>query len=251
MEPILEPESRRESKPQPKPKPAVDVLERSDLRDAYAGLYAGVIYDALRFDLNWPRPFVVHAAVKPLWSLPRGAILFGPAFTCTGARVLDERHVDDTVRIRMFRSFTPGCVQVIDAGGDASVAHFGDISGRLARKFGATGAVVDGWTRDARRLEEDRFPVFCRGAQPIDAFGRWQIVDYQQPIALSGIEGPVPVRPGDLVYGDPDGVIVVPQDLAERVAYLASQRLAREDEVRRALEGTDDVQSLYDRIGRW
>jgi regulator of RNase E activity RraA len=222
-----------------------------DLHARYARLYLGVVYDALRFDVKLGRPFVVHRAVKPIWEQRPGEVLFGHAFTCRGARVLEPEHLDDTVRIRMFRDFTPGCVQVIDTGGDDGVAHFGDISGKLARKFGATGAVIDGYTRDARILAEDRFQVFCRGTSPVDAYGRWQIVSWNEPVTLPGTEGVVAVRAGDWVVGDADGVSVIPHDLGESVCALAEARVAREDLVRAELAGADDVQALYDRIGRW
>jgi 4-hydroxy-4-methyl-2-oxoglutarate aldolase len=222
-----------------------------DLYRRYARLYLGLVYDALRFDLKVDRAFVVHRAIKPTWTPGPDESLFGPAFTCRGQRVLEPEQIDDTVRIRMFRGFTPGCVQVIDTGGDDTVAHFGDISGKLARRFGARGAVVDGYTRDARILHEDRFPIYCRGTQPTDAYGRWQIVEYGTPVTLPGPEGTVAVRPGDCIFGDPDGVIVIPRELAETVCGLAETRLAREDQVRRELVAADDVQELYDRIGRW
>lgn len=221
------------------------------LCDRYERLYAGVVYDAMCFDVRHPHPFVVHRDVKPVWPPGSRPVLFGPAFTCRGERVRDAGHLDDTVRLRMFDAFTPGCVQVLDTGGDDSVAHFGDISGKFARRAGAVGAVIDGFTRDARLLEQDRFPVFCRGTQPVDAFGRWQIVAYQVPVTLDGIEGRVPVAPGDYVFGDPDGVLVIPQALGERVCLLAEERLAREEEVRRRLGGPEDVLSLYQEIGRW
>ena len=221
------------------------------LQQRYAGLYAGLIYDAMRFDVRYKRSFVVHASLKPAWRLAPGQVLFGHAFTCRGERVQDAEHVDDTVRIKMFRDMTAGCVQVIDCGGDESVAHFGDISGKIARKFGAAGAVVDGLTRDVRILEEDHVPLFGKGVQPIAALGRWHIVAYQEPIRLAGIEGPVEVEPGDYLFGDPDGVLVIPRALGGTVCKLALARKVREDEVRRELAATDDIQALYDRIGRW
>lgn len=224
-----------------------------DLRERLCRLYAGVIYDAVRFDMSWPHPFVVHREIRPLWPAPPGpgGVLCGPAFTCRGERVLDPASLDDTVRIRMFRSFTPGCVQVIDTGGDDTVAHFGDISGKLARRFGAAGAVIDGYTRDARILGEDRFPVFCRGIQPQDAYGRWQIVSYQEPVFLSGPEGRVSVSPGDWIFADADGVMVLPAAQAAKICTLAEARGAREETVRARLLETHDVQALYDEIGRW
>jgi regulator of RNase E activity RraA len=222
-----------------------------ELRERFLRLYLGVVYDALRFDVNEREPFVLHRAIKPSYPLRAEESVFGPAFTCRGERVLDPAHVDDAVRIRMFQSFTAGCVQVIDAGGDDSVAHFGDISGKLARKFGAVGAVIDGYTRDARILEHDRFPVFCRGTQPTDAYGKWQIVEYQVPVLVAGSEGRVRIAPGDYVYGDGDGVIVIRADRVNEVCRLAEARVERENLVRRELRETTDIQALYDRIGRW
>lgn len=220
------------------------------LRQRYERLYAGLVYDAMTFDVRYPEPFVVHHALGALGA-PSDQVVCGPAFTCRGEPVRSSEHINDLVRIEMFRSFTPGCVQVIDTGGDESVAHFGDISGKLAREHGAVGAVIDGYTRDVRILLRDGFPVFCRGAQPIDAFGRWQIVEYQQPVWLPGVDGRVRVRPGDWMFAEADGVLVVPAELAERVCGLAEQRLEQEDEVRRRLTGTADIVSLYHEVGRW
>jgi len=59
------------------------------------------------------------------------------------------------------------------------------------------------------------------------------------------------VLPGDYVFGDPDGVLVIPRDLAEDVCRLAEERLARENMVRDRLKGATDIQQLYDEIGRW
>lgn len=222
-----------------------------ELSQRFAKLYSGVIYDAMRFDLDLATPFVVDEHIKPAWAMPGGRVLFGPAFTCRGEPVHHRSDIDDTIRIRMFERFFSGCVQVIDTGGNSAVAHFGDVSGKIARKFGCVGAVIDGFTRDLRILEQDRFPVFCRGAQPIDAFGRWQIVSYQEPISLCGPEGAVPVNPGDYIFGDPDGVQVLPGAQVERICMAAEERLQRENMVRRRLAETDDIQALYDQIGRW
>ncbi|MFN8588871.1 MAG: RraA family protein [Burkholderiaceae bacterium] len=220
------------------------------LKQRYERLYAGLVYDAMTFDVRHPHPFVVHHAVRAAWPIGDRAVC-GPAFTCRGERVREEAHVRDMVRIEMFDSFTPGCVQVIDTGGDESVAHFGDISGKLARQHGAVGAVIDGFTRDLRILEKDDFPVFCRGAQPIDAFGRWQIVEYQKPVWMPGVDGRVRVEPGDWIFADGDGVMAIPAALAERVCELAERRGEQEDEVRRRLLQSRDPVALYHEVGRW
>lgn len=227
----------------------MDKLE--NLRQRFEKLYSGVIYDAMHHDIAYPKPFVVDRAIKPGWKLQKGQVLFGHAFTCKGQRVLHERDIDETVRLGMFREFTNGCVQVIDTNGDDTAAHFGDISGKIARKFGCRGAVVDGNTRDARLLEEDQFLIFCRGIQPIDAYGKWQIVEYQTNVFLSGIQGKVVVSPNDYVYGDSDGVLVIPSLLVEEVCTLAEERLVKEDLVREKLRDYSDIQKLNDEIGSW
>lgn len=221
------------------------------MRKDFEKLYSGLVYDAMSFDLEVPYSFVLAREVKPAWRLGRGPVVFGPAFTCRGAAVRAPEHVDDLVRIEMFRHFRSGCVQVIDTGRDRRVAHFGDISGKLARKFGAVGAVIDGYTRDLSILEQDEFPVFCRGVVPVDAFGRWQIVEYQTPVTLPGLDGDVVIRPDDYVFADADGCSVIRRDDVERVLVCATSRLERENRVREELARTDDVEKLYHEIGRW
>jgi regulator of RNase E activity RraA len=226
-------------------------LETQALRTRFEALYCGVVYDALRFDLAHPQPFVVDMAIKPAFRTPAVPVLFGHAFTCKGRLVQQQADIDDTVRIAMFREFTAGCVQVIDTGGDQTVAHFGDISARIARKFGAAGAVIDGNARDLRFIEQLGFPLWVRGVQPVDAYGKWQIVEYQGAITLKGIQGPVTVLPGDYIFADPDGVLVIPYALAEEASSAAEVRLARENLIREQVAVEDDIQSLNDKIGRW
>jgi 4-hydroxy-4-methyl-2-oxoglutarate aldolase len=224
-------------------------MDVEDLRERFGNLYSGLIYDAMRHDIQYAGNFVAHRAIKPL--SPEVSHIFGPAFTCTGRRVSAEDSINESVRLGMFQSFTQGCIQVIDSGNDDTVAHFGDISGRIARKFGSNGAVVDGYTRDARLLNQDEFPTFCRGIQPIDAYGRWQITEYQVDISLSANEGSILVSPGDFVYGDPDGVLIIPRHLAAEVCSLAEKRFATERLIRDKIRDYSDIQLLNDEVGRW
>ena len=152
-------------------------------------LYAGVIYDTMVFDLKIKKNFMLRKEVKPCWNFSE--VLFGPAFTCKGEKVLDQEHIDDTVRLKMFQKFYDGCVQVISSGGYREVAEFGDISGKIARKFGAVGAVVDAPTRDVKLIEQDSFMLFSDGVQCTDAYGKWQITEFEVPVIMPGIHGNV------------------------------------------------------------
>lgn len=219
------------------------------LVEGFSKLYSGVIYDAMIFDLKVKKPFLLRKNIKPSWDFDD--VLFGPAFTCKGEPILDENHIDDTIRIKMFQSFYNGCVQVISSGGFREVAEFGDISGKIARKFGAVGAVVDAPTRDVKMIKADRFKLFSDGVQPVDAYGKWQITEFEVPIVIPGIQGDVEVNPGDYIYGDPDGVIVIPKELVHDVLEKASVRLKKENIIRKEIKSTDDIQKLYDKVGRW
>ena len=219
------------------------------LKQGYSELYAGVVYDSMIFDIKYCKPFVLSKNIKPAYDFEE--VLFGPAFTCKGVKVLDKSHIDDTVRIKMFQKFYKGCVQVISSGGFREVAEFGDISGKIARKFGAQGVVLDAPTRDLKLIKKDKFPIFSDNSQPIDAYGKWQITEFEVPITMPGLDGIVEVSPGDYIFGDPDGVIIIPENLAEDVMISAKNRLIKENKVREELLNTNDIQELYDRVGRW
>lgn len=220
-----------------------------ELADRYEKLYSGVIYDSMIFDLGYDKPFVVSHRIK---NRTHRGTYFGQAFTCSGAKVNSLSELDDSVRIKMFDEFYDGCIQVIDTGTNRTVAHFGDISGKLARKFGAKCAVIDGYTRDADILSKDEYSVFCRNTTPIDAFERWQIVNYQCDITLPAMnKGEIKVTSRDFLFCDGDGVLVIEANIVNDVLELAEKRNQREDMVRKEILNTDDIQELYDRIGRW
>ena len=224
-------------------------MSNNDFAERYKKLYAGVVYDALAFDLKVKENFLLRKEIKPAWNFTD--VLFGPAFTCKGERVLDASHIDDTVRLKMFQSFYEGCVQVISSGGYRDVAQFGDISGKIARKFGAAGAVIDAPTRDIKLISDDGFRLFSDGVQSTDAYSKWQITEYEVPIVMPGIHGDVEINPGDYIFGDTDGVIVIAKDIAEEVLELAEKRLQRENLVRQEIYNTNDILELNDRVGRW
>ena len=78
-------------------------MMNEQLVERYKKLYCGVVFDAMTFDLKVRYSFMIAKAVKPCWDFKD--VLFGPAFTCKGERVLDPEHIDDTVRIKMFQKF--------------------------------------------------------------------------------------------------------------------------------------------------
>ena len=200
------------------------MLNNKDIK-LFENLYSGVIYDSLIFDLKYEKPFLLNSKIKKVSGKNQNYV--GPAFTCSGKAVHKPSQIKDHIRIEMFKKFFKGCFQVIATDGDSSVAHFGDISGIIAKKFGAIGAVIDGNTRDLELLKKNNFPVFCKDVFPVDAYGRWQIVEFNKPIFFNGQNGDVQINPGDIIFADNDSVISINSNIAKEVLALSLKRLKK------------------------
>ena len=111
-------------------------------------------------------------------------------------------------------------------------AAWGEIMTVTARMRGAVGAVLDGYHRDTHRVLAQDMPVFSRGCFAQDASVRASVHDFRVPIEIDGIL----INPGDLIIGDIDGVLVVPQEIEDEVLEQAILKAAAEDTTRRAIE---------------
>lgn len=121
----------------------------------------------------------------------------------------------------------------IAGGGAMRCAYWGEILTATARSRGAAGAVVDGFHRDTPKVLEQTWPVFSRGRFAQDSRVRTQVADYRCPIEI----GEVWIEPGDLVFGDIDGVVIIPAKHEEAVIERALEKAARENTVRQEIEG--------------
>lgn len=121
----------------------------------------------------------------------------------------------------------------IATGGTGRCAYWGELLTATARTRGAVGAVVNGYHRDTPQVLEQSWPVFSRGPWAQDSSVRTQVVDFRCPIEI----GQVTIRDGDLIFGDVDGVLVIPQEVAGQVIEKALEKAAGEKKVRAAIEG--------------
>lgn len=228
------------------------MLNKKDIK-LFTNLYSGVIYDALIFDLKYEKPFLLNSQIKKFSGKNQSYV--GPAFTCFGKSVYKPSEIKDYIRIEMFKKFFKGCFQVIATDEDDTVAHFGDISGMIAKKFGAIGVVIDGNTRDLDLLKKNNFPVFCKDVFPVDAYGKWQIVEHGKPILINGKNGVVQINPGDIIFADNDSVISINAKIAKEVLALSLKRLKKENLIRKKIKKlspkAENVQKMYKTIGRW
>ena len=125
----------------------------------------------------------------------------------------------------------PGEIYVA-TGGSMNCAAWGEIMTATARMRIGAGAIIDGFHRDTPRVIEQSWPVFSRGRFAQDAAVRSKVVDFRCPIEIGGVR----ISPGDLIFGDLDGVVVIPRSVEDEVVELALKKAAGEKVVRKAIE---------------
>jgi len=125
------------------------------------------------------------------------------------------------------------------------IAPWGELLSTAAVARGAAGCVTDGLVRDVRQIREMRFPVFCGGIGPLDTKGRARMVERDVPVQCAGVL----VRPGDLVFGDVDGVVVVPRVHEAVVLQRALDKVKGENLSRDALRQGEKLADVFRRLG--
>ncbi len=133
----------------------------------------------------------------------------------------------------------------IAAGGTKRCAYWGELLTATARTRGAAGAVLNGWHRDTPQVLEQKWPVFSCGCYAQDSSVRTQVVDFRCPIEI----GQATVREGDLIFGDVDGVIAIPKEVADIVIEKALEKAAGEKAVRKAIENGMSATAAFEKFG--
>lgn len=169
-------------------------------------------------------------------------VVIGRAMTVVEADGTEEKPFG-----RMFEALDdlkPNEVYVC-GGASPRYALWGEMMSTRALKLGAAGAVVDGYSRDTRGILRLNFPAFSRGRYAQDQGVRGHVVDFRVPIRF----GNVTVRPGDIVFGDLDGVCVVPRE-AEAEAFTRALEKARGEKLlQRALENGMSTVEAFRKFG--
>lgn len=150
------------------------------------------------------------------------------------------------VEIALVDDLRPGEVPVLACDGPSErIAPWGELLSTASRARGAAGCVTDGLVRDVRQIREMRFPVFAGGIGPLDTKGRARMVERDVTVQCAGVT----VRPGDLVFGDVDGVVVIPQEAEAEVVRRALEKVSGETDTRAALERGEKLADVFRRIG--
>ncbi len=194
--------------------PRVNTLS-AELVDAVMGVDPATIGHFIHFG-------ALHHQIKPLW---RPVKIAGPAFT------VRTPAMDTTMLHRCYEMLQPGDVLVVDRSGDMIHAGFGGVTAYAAKMRGVAGVIVDGLVTDVREIEEYRLPVFARGLAALTSKMLGVGGDINVPVTVGGAI----VRPGDLVFGDDNGVIVLAPEDAPDLIRMAQEAEAREKETKQKL----------------
>jgi 4-hydroxy-4-methyl-2-oxoglutarate aldolase len=205
-------------------------------------LFASVLSDCL--DAAGHPNQALRAGIRPL---DDALVLCGRARTAAYMEVYDAPKGENPyeLEIRLIDDLKPDEVPMFSCGASGRIAPWGELLSIAAKVWGAAGVVMDGLTRDIRAIREMRFPVFAGGIGPLDSKGRGKVAAIDVPVEVGGAR----VSPGDLVFGDADGVVVIPRAIEEQVLTAAFTKVAGENATREALARGEKLADVFKRHG--
>ena len=203
-------------------------------------LYAAVLSDAL--DAAGYREQALRHTIRPLYP---EAVVVGRAMPVLCVEVYEMPDEPYQQEIAAVDSLKQNDVIICSTNESPRICIWGELLSTAARARGARGAVIEGFIRDARQITAMQFPVFMTGFSPIDSYGRGDVIAYNVPIECGG----VPVNPGDIVFGDIDGVVVIPQAVEVEVIEAALEKVRGENRTRDELRAGATLRDVYDKYG--
>lgn len=203
-------------------------------------LYSAVLADVL--DAQGFTHQALPAAIQPL----------NPNWKMLGiVRTLDMHPVSQipaapyAKEMEAIDALTAGDVLVIRMGGCPECSVWGELLSTACLARGAVGVVMDGMTRDVEKILSVDFPTFAMGTSPLDSKGRIDGVARDVPVVI----GETRCTPGDLIFGDRDGVVVIPAAVAEETLAAAKAKITGESQVRQELAAGKSVQEVFAKYG--
>ncbi|MCY7305325.1 MAG: RraA family protein [Rhodoferax sp.] len=217
----------------------MDILDPSQLRALSAAILSDVM-DSLGLRGQAMQPFV-----RPL---DDASVLVGRARTglYMPAYALREGENPYEVEIALVDDLQPGEVVVLACNGPTQrIAPWGELLSTAAVARHAAGCVTDGLVRDVRQIRAMGFAVFQGGIGPLDTKGRARMVERDVRVECAGVV----IDPGDIVFGDVDGVVVIPQAQERLVLARALEKVTGENHTRDALRTGEPLASVFKRFG--
>lgn len=204
-----------------------------------AELYTPVVGDILdvmgRYHQFLPQP------VQPL---KEQMVVVGRAMPVLMIDVFGEQKKPFGLLTEALDQLRPGEVYIA-SGGEMRCAYWGELLTATAKKRGAAGAIINGFHRDTPMVLEQNWPVFSRGRFAQDSSVRTKVADYRCKIEVGGVW----INPGDLVFADLDGVLIIPQELEAEVITQALEKVRGEKVVRREIENGMSSTEAFQKYG--
>jgi 4-hydroxy-4-methyl-2-oxoglutarate aldolase len=205
-------------------------------------LYVPAVCDIL--DALGHRQQAMHQRLRPLD--PANCTIVGRARTF---RWMETDYIVDEdpygLEIDAMDSLKSGDVAVHSTDYAGSNAPWGELMSTVAKRNGASGCICDSQIRDCQKIIQMNFPVFYQGIRPLDSQGRGRVMAYDVPVKC----GEVLVNPGELVFADFDGVVVIPRPVEDEVLRRAEEKVGKENESRRELLAGRTLRAVYDKYG--
>jgi 4-hydroxy-4-methyl-2-oxoglutarate aldolase len=216
-------------------------LDQASLEFLSRNLYVAAVCDILD-DLGF-RNQAMHQRLRPLMPDIRNCGFIGRARTFRWMEV--DYVMDDPygLEIDAMDSLTAGDVVVHSTDYGGTNAPWGELMSTLSKQKSVAGCVCDSQIRDCIKIIELGFPVFYAGIRPLDSKGRARVMAYDVPVCC----GEVLVYPGDIVFADFDGVVVIPQSVEEDVFEKAKDKVHRENLSRNELQQGKTLREVYDK----
>ena len=211
-----------------------------DLNEVKNALYSGILCDVL--DGMGYRNQAVSNAIA---GLNDDTVIFGPAFTSIGTTVYSMPKNPLIAQTRVVDQLGEGEIYVLVTRGEYNCAVFGELFATAVKQRKGAGVLLDAYARDVKQLKAMNFPLFYRGKNPKTSKGRCEINECQIPVIMDGVT----INPGDYIFGDIDGVVVIPKDIIEEVMDAALATIKKEDKVREGLLNGDSLEKVYTEIG--
>lgn len=203
-------------------------------------LYSAVVCDALD-SLGYRN----QSPCVPLRPMTTNGLLVGRCKTTLWADMFHEDPRPYELELKAVDECQPDDVLVAAANGSMRSGLWGELLSTAATNRGCIGAIVDGAVRDVARMTEMRFPVFAQGTCVYDSRDRQRVIDIDVPVEIHGVR----FRPGDLVFADVDGVVVVPRTVEPETIRRAWDKVHAENKVRDAIRNGMKATEAWEEYG--
>lgn len=203
------------------------------------------LYSAVIADILDEMGYRNQAMANDILPLKENDVVCGTAFTVLATDVYDIPAEPYKLEFESVDHLQPGDVMVATTNGSTCSGFWGELLTNGCIKRGAVGCILDGYSRDTRAIRELPFSLFLKGTNPLDSKGRTDVINYQCTVICGGVE----VHPGDVVFGDYDGVVVVPKDVAEECIERAFKKVDAENVVREELRSGVSTTEVYAKYG--